>query len=68
MSDQLNQLQELTERLHQANLELSEAERPAYQIDKLDLAQRVIAVERWRVAVARWESVTREIEQVLKHA
>jgi hypothetical protein len=59
------QLGELIAELHAVNVELADAARPLDRLPDLNDEQRDGVAARIRSGLARWESVTRRIEEVL---
>jgi hypothetical protein len=59
------QLGELIAELHDVNVELADAARPLDRLPDLNDEQRAGVAARIRSGLARWESVTRRIEDVL---
>ena len=59
------QLGELIAELHELNEELAEAARPLDRLPDLNDEQRDGVAARIRSGLARWESVTRRIDEVL---
>ncbi len=65
MSEQLKQLQELAAQLHEVNQQLAEAARPLERLSEMNFEQRKHLGSEIRAALARWESVTQKINEVL---
>lgn len=68
MSNQLEQLQDLEAQLHEVNEEFARAALPLDRITDLDFKQREKTGDQLRAALARWESVTQQISQLLETA
>jgi hypothetical protein len=65
MSEQLNQLQDLEAQLREVNQEFARAARPLDRMTDLNNEQRQKIGAQLRVVLARWESVTQQISEVL---
>lgn len=65
MSQQITQLERLESELRQVDEELARAARPLEALDELDLEQRKQLAGSIRAALARWESLTREIRRAM---
>jgi hypothetical protein len=66
MSEQLKQLQNLQAQLHEVNQELVRAARPLERVSDMNDEQRGQLAKQLRAGLARWETVTRQISQVLE--
>jgi hypothetical protein len=64
-NDQLAQLQRLQVELHEVNEELAQVARPLERLSELNEAQRQQVADQLRARLARWESVTQQISQVI---
>ena len=65
LSEQLTNLERLRAELHEVNQELARAARPLDRISDLNEEQRQHVAAQLRAGLARWESVTQRISQVL---
>jgi hypothetical protein len=65
VSEQLTQLQRLRSELNEVNEALVHAARPLDRLSVLNDEQRHQVADQMRVHLARWESVTQQIAQVL---
>ena len=65
MSVRSEQLGDLLAELHDVNVELVDAARPLDRLPDLTDKQRDDVAARIRSGLARWESVTRRIDEVL---
>jgi ABC-type transporter Mla subunit MlaD len=65
MTEQLAHLQDLVAQLHEINQEFTRAAEPLYQITDPNDDQQKDLRTRLMAAQARWESVTKQISQVL---
>ena len=65
MRSKSEQLGELIAELHDVNVELADAARPLDRLSDLNDEQRDGVAARIRSGLARWESVTRRIDEVL---
>ena len=66
MNPQLTKLQELTAELHEVNQECARAAVPLERLEEMNEAQKRQLAAEIRAALARWETVAREISQVLQ--
>jgi ABC-type transporter Mla MlaB component len=66
ISEQLTQLERLRVELRQVNHELAESARPLERLSELNEQQRQLVADKIREGLARWESVTQEIQRVMK--
>jgi anti-anti-sigma regulatory factor len=64
-NERLTKLQRLQAELHEVNEELVVAARPLERLSEMSLEQRQNLADQIRAKLARWESVTREIQQVM---
>jgi septal ring factor EnvC (AmiA/AmiB activator) len=65
MSEQLTQLQRLQAELHEINEDLAQVARPLKRLSELNEQQRQQVADQLRAQLARWDSVTQLISQVL---
>jgi hypothetical protein len=66
MSEQLKKLQGLATQLHEVNQELVRAARPLGRVSDMNDKQRGQLADQLRAVLARWDSVTQQISQVLE--
>ena len=64
-TDQLAQLQRLQVELHEVNEEFAKAARPLERLSEMNGEQRQKIADELRARLARWESVTQQISQVM---
>jgi len=64
-TERLSELERLRAELHEVNKELSAIARPLERLSELSLAHRRSLADQLRAKLARWESVTQEIQQVM---
>ncbi len=64
-TERLNQLRRLQAELHAVNEELAQAARPLERLADMNIEQRNKVADQIRAKLVRWESVTREIQQVM---
>jgi hypothetical protein len=67
MSKDLKKLSKLEAELHEVNEELRSAARPLDQLEDLNEEQRDQVGVRLRAGIARWETVTQRIAEMLKN-
>jgi anti-anti-sigma regulatory factor len=65
LHEQLTDLQRLQAELHEVNEELAKAARPLNRISDLNEEQRQNVAKQLRAGLARWDSLTQRIAQVL---
>jgi predicted nucleic acid-binding Zn-ribbon protein len=68
VTNQLTQLQRLQVELHQINEEFAKAARPLARLAEMNGEQRERLADELRARLARWESVTQQISQVMETA
>jgi ABC-type transporter Mla MlaB component len=66
VTEQLAELERLRAELHEVNEELVQAARPLERVSEMSLEQRQKLADQIRAKLSRWESVTREIQQVME--
>ena len=64
--ERLRELQRLQAELHEVNQELEQAARPLERLLGMSLEQRQHVADQIRGKLARWESVTQQIQQVMR--
>jgi hypothetical protein len=68
VTNHLTQLQRLQVELHQINEEFAKAARPLARLAEMNGEQRERLADELRARLARWESVTQQISQVMETA
>jgi ABC-type transporter Mla MlaB component len=64
-TERLTELQRLQAELHEVNEKLVQAARPLERLPQMSVEQRQKVADQIREKLARWESVTREIQHVM---
>jgi hypothetical protein len=66
MNEQLQQLQDLADQLHEANEEFAQAAKPLHALRDLSFEQQQRIAAALRKAQERWRSLTEQISETLQ--